>query len=488
MRYRLIAFVISLAAPVLAIASAFTMAKLLNLVGWQSAGTTPFWVAAILGVVIPGWILSAKTRLPDTLRDRYLPLVLPPLLCALALSFYLRFIKPTIGMGWLLILEAMGSWVLFFLGIFLGVFRRKCSRQRRKGILYLTACTSLFCGLIGANLYPIVSNTFYGQRDNVGREVDVWAYFPFNEGNHLARPDITPSLQIGANHPRLEGSAAILQIYGAIAQAVYDIDSGEYYDYDPQNDEYLRPASRGNHIRDVVDFSSTAHAFERLVKGEIDIFFGVLPCEKQLQAAVSHGLTPVLTPIAREALVFFVHRDNPVTDLSLAQLQHIYTGKITNWKATGGPNSKILAFQRPEGTDSQDIMTTMIMHGQPMAAPLREEYGNADCFISNVVADYRNRTNSLGYSLRWLASQQFSPEDIRFLSIDGVAPTPENIQTGKYPLTVPVVMITCHPLTAEAKALRDWITGPEGQALIAKIGYTPVNKDVRPIKKREKGS
>lgn len=123
-------------------------------------------------------------------------------------------------------------------------------------------------------------------------------------------------------------------------------------------------------------------------------------------------------------------------------------------------------------------MLDMVMGGATMTKPLREEYfdptgGFPACV--NKVADYRNLPNALGYSFRWLAKQRFLPEEIRFLAVDGVWPTDENISSGKYPLTVSIVAAVSSKMTPPMSNLLEWLTGAEGQRLISRTGYAPLN-------------
>ncbi|NRR30743.1 substrate-binding domain-containing protein [Oxalobacteraceae bacterium] len=46
----------------------------------------------------------------------------------------------------------------------------------------------------------------------------------------------------------------------------------------------------------------------------------------------------VFTQIGSDELVVIVHKSNPVSSLSKAQLKDLGTGKITNWKDVGGPD------------------------------------------------------------------------------------------------------------------------------------------------------
>jgi phosphate transport system substrate-binding protein len=66
---------------------------------------------------------------------------------------------------------------------------------------------------------------------------------------------------------------------------------------------------------------------------------------------------------------------------------------------------------------------------------------------------------------------------LRFLSINGVEPTPENIANGSYPFTVNVYAITT-PKGLEnpnTQTVIDWLVSSQGQQLIEQVGYTPLN-------------
>jgi phosphate transport system substrate-binding protein len=132
-----------------------------------------------------------------------------------------------------------------------------------------------------------------------------------------------------------------------------------------------------------------------------------------------------------------------------------------------------LAFQRPEGSGSQTVLLR-IMDGNALAKAPREgqAQGMGDIIIR--VAAYRNRNNALGYSFRWYATVLFANPDIRLLAVDGIEPTPENIQSGTYPLSVPVLAVTARPLSPQGKNLLDWILSPEGQDLLKRVGYVPL--------------
>ena len=481
-RYTLVSLIAGLVMPVLASAAGFAGLMLADMYrGWGSLENSMLGALLLtcglptLFSLLAGWLLTSRRTLPATLEERYIPLlVLPPLIWLMALSFYPPLVNPELFILGLCLLPAAAVWFLFTLGAFWGARKSAPVREMKSGVLRIIGYAGLAFVVIGANLYGIVNNTLYGLRDNTGNEIFLPSYFPFERKDLLAVPPTPPSLRITGNYPIIVGDLHLLPLYGAVIQAVYDIRSGEYYaDFDPETDDELRPASPEPHVRDVAGYDgSTEGPLELLMNNEIDIAFGDLPAARQFIAGLTDE-APELTPVARDALVFFVHADNPVTNLSLEQIRDIYAGKIRSWDDVGGPDTAILSFQSRDKR-TQQALKSMVMQGRETVEPLREEFNLYDLNIVNRVADYRNRTNALGYDSRWRAGRLFPAGEIRFLTVDGIAPTPENIRSGAYPLTFPIVMATRQKPGKEVTALKEWICGPEGQALIDMTGFVSI--------------
>lgn len=92
----------------------------------------------------------------------------------------------------------------------------------------------------------------------------------------------------------------------------------------------------------------------------------------------------------------------------------------------------------------------------------------------DIVAEYRNTHNAIGYTFRYYATQMHSNKEIKLLAINDVAPTVENIRNGSYPYTVDVYMVTREHPTAETQNLVDWFLSPQGQQLVQDVGYVPL--------------
>ena len=187
--------------------------------------------------------------------------------------------------------------------------------------------------------------------------------------------------------------------------------------------------------------------------------------------AKERGVLLKLTPIAKEAFVFFVNRKNPVKSLTIEQIRDIYRKNITNWNDVGGSNEAIIPFQRPENSGSQTIMLAKVMEGNPLPPPLMEEYVRGMFEVVREVATYTNYSSSIGYSFRYFVTGMSPNNSIKLLAVNGVEPTPENIRSGVYPLTVDVYAITAGSENANTEKLINWILSEQGQKLIELYGY-----------------
>ncbi|MDL2207088.1 phosphate ABC transporter substrate-binding protein, partial [Desulfovibrio sp. OttesenSCG-928-M16] len=83
--------------------------------------------------------------------------------------------------------------------------------------------------------------------------------------------------------------------------------------------------------------------------------------KSEVELGAKNGVTAVRTAIAVDALIPVVHPDNPVKNLSAAQLKDIYAGKINNWKELGGNDGKIVVVSRDTSSGTYETWEGIIM-------------------------------------------------------------------------------------------------------------------------------
>ena len=180
------------------------------------------------------------------------------------------------------------------------------------------------------------------------------------------------------------------------------------------------------------------------------------------------------TPIGNEAFVFFVNSKNPIEDITLEQVQKIYSGEIKDWSELGVNGlGEIRAFQREEGSGSQSTLIKL-MAGKSLAEPQKEDVVDGMGGIISRTADYKNYKNAIGYSFRFYSTEMVKNNQIKLLKINGIEPSLENIENGTYPIAGNFYAVTRSNPSENTLKLLEWIQSEEGQKLIEKTGYTPL--------------
>lgn len=216
--------------------------------------------------------------------------------------------------------------------------------------------------------------------------------------------------------------------------------------------------------------------YELVPSGEgIDIFLGTQPSAEEIELAAENGVNFVKKAVCYDAFVFITHKDNPVDSLSVEQIQQIYSGKIDNWKEVGGNNRKIKAYQREANSGSQTAMEQLVMEGIEMCAPIKVPIVVAMGELIDAVAEYKNKTVSIGYTYKYYIDILYKNDNIKTLAVNGIEPTNENIRTGVYPFSTSYygVIRQGDELNTGGKFL-DWILSEEGQKCVEQAGYIPV--------------
>lgn len=300
---------------------------------------------------------------------------------------------------------------------------------------------------------------------NTNPNIDLELYLPFREDSRIAVLEEDSSLRFTLEDqlPRVDGAAAVFPVYSAFVNATY-----------PTERTYYTTEKSFHLTTDYFQYNNTVAGYRRLAEKRTDIFFGAYPSQEQLQYATEEGTTFDYTQIGSDAFVFFVHKDNPVDNLTADQIRDIYSGKITNWSQVGGKNEPIVAYQRNANSGSQSQLIRF-MAGTPLMDPPKDWVSGSMGGIAQAVADYRSTTASIGFSFRYYIEGIIQNPDIKILSIDGVKPTVETIRDGTYPLGGPLYAVTWEGNENESvQKLLDWVLSPQGQYLIEQTGYVPV--------------
>ncbi|MGG3562233.1 phosphate ABC transporter substrate-binding protein [Neobacillus rhizosphaerae] len=156
-----------------------------------------------------------------------------------------------------------------------------------------------------------------------------------------------------------------------------------------------------------------------------------------------------------------------IKDISKEDLMKVFTGKVTNWKEVGGKDQKIVLVNRPDSSGTRAVFNKFGLDGATPAEGITED-------SSNTVKKIINETDgAVGY----LAFSYFTDDKVTPLSIDGVEPNDENVQSGKFPIWAYEHSYTKGEPDGLAKAFLDYLMSDDIQnTLLKEQGYLPVTK------------
>jgi phosphate transport system substrate-binding protein len=484
----------------------------------SSATRLTLTIVAFLGSLIIGGfigiIFSKRTkRVQPSVRVRYLTAIGPIIYALIFAVLAVVFSKGDYNSGWwgiyiiknpvflifdvalylsgLYLIVPIGelmAYTGFALGILLyeQVSKTTVKNQASKMVKVVTAtfCTAVII-FAGIGTRDVANNgiveLLYGQSTigNDLNEYDLLNIGPFKENNGLAKLDKPASLQFAVvdEMPKLDGATAAYPVYAAFVEAVYK-GLGDYYKANKNNQEKdIETAfvASQTYPLNIVKCSKTSEAYENLINGQTDIIFVAEPSKAHIETIKVKGDEFVLTPIGAEAFVFFTNVNNPVDNLTIKQIQYIYSGGITNWKEVGGQNKSILPYQRPENSGSQTVMQNKVMKDVDMMPATTETFATGMGDIISQVANYKNAKNAIGYSFMYYSSSMIKNNQIKYMAVDGIKPTPDSVCNNTYPFTVPVYAVTLKSNSNKnVSRFIEWILSQEGQSLIEKTGYVPV--------------
>jgi phosphate transport system substrate-binding protein len=169
--------------------------------------------------------------------------------------------------------------------------------------------------------------------------------------------------------------------------------------------------------------------------------------------------------IAFDVLAIVVHPDNPVKTLTLAQIEDIYFGKVTNWKDLGGLDQPIVPVQREISSGSRGAFDEMVLKKQTATA------SNVETAVT--AGDAAARISSEEGAIGYLGFGNLE-KSITVVAVNGVIPTQVTAKDGTYPLVRPLILMT-GPLTQPlAQIFIDYVLSPVGQKAVNDLGWIPV--------------
>ncbi len=184
------------------------------------------------------------------------------------------------------------------------------------------------------------------------------------------------------------------------------------------------------------------------------------------QLAAAKGVEVRRLVVAIDGIAIFLHKDNPITSLTLTQLRGIYTDSITNWRDLGGPDRSIILYGRENNSGTYTYFRQEILGGEDFADRCEPLPGTAS--VVNAVA---HDVNGIGYGgIAWATTVKFA--GIRTNdSTATVMPSTSTISNRTYPISRELYFFLNGEPTGGTKEFIEWVLSPAAENIVAESGF-----------------
>ena len=170
--------------------------------------------------------------------------------------------------------------------------------------------------------------------------------------------------------------------------------------------------------------------------------------------------------IGIEGVAIAVHPSMNINNVSLAHLNGIFEGAITNWDQLGGPNKKINVYSRGEGSSTRAFIEDVILRGAKFTREAKV-LDNAAALSEAISQD----PDGIGY----LTNKNLSNK-VKSIAVDGVEISDKTLLLKLYPLCRDMFLVNKNSASAIATDFVQYSMSDAGQEIFVKNGLTQVSR------------
>jgi phosphate transport system substrate-binding protein len=216
--------------------------------------------------------------------------------------------------------------------------------------------------------------------------------------------------------------------------------------------------------------------FSSLISGTCDIAMGSRNIkDKEIALAKQRGVYPFEIKVALDGLAIVVNPKNPVSNLTIDQLAGIFTGRIINWREVGGEDKKIVILSREVNSGTHVYFKEHVLRKNDPNS--QEEFAPSALMLSSsqaIADEVAGNPAAIGYyGMGYISDKHKAIQVAKDKDSEFIAPTIENVVSGKYPISRPLFFYTNGQPQGLVKKFVDFALSKEGQEIVVKTDFVP---------------
>jgi phosphate transport system substrate-binding protein len=222
----------------------------------------------------------------------------------------------------------------------------------------------------------------------------------------------------------------------------------------------------GNKTDFEIAAEGSSQAFTNLLAGTANIGMSSRDAkDEEKNQFTAKGQTLTEHVAGWDMIAVVVNDKNGVRNLTLKQIEGIFTGDIKDWSEVGGAAGTISIYTRNTASGTYKSFQELAMSKRDYGSETKKMAGN-----EQIATEVAANVNGIGY-----VGLAYSEKDgLRAAKVEGVTAKPKN--KAEYPLSRKLFYYTIGEPSGETKKFLDWaITSDAAKAIVEKVGFIPVD-------------
>ena len=231
----------------------------------------------------------------------------------------------------------------------------------------------------------------------------------------------------------------------------------------PQLAEAFKAA--GNNVKFEIAAEGSSTAFPALANGTAQIGMSSRKAKSdEITFCKTKGIFLKSHTACYDMMAVIVNKNNPIANLTKAQVAKLFTGSIKDWSEVGGRPGAISAYTRNTSSGTYKDWQKLAMGGRDYGANCQKMAGN-----EQIAEEVSKNPNGVGY----VGHGYINKPGIKVVTIDGMAPEVANVKT--FPYSRPCFYYAPDKPTEAAAKFLEFALSKQGEEVVRRSGFIPVS-------------